>query len=340
MAITIKDIAKRANVSRTTVSRVLNDSGYVKEETRKKVMDVINELNYTPSAIARSLSTSKTNTIGVVVPEINNPFFGEIIKGISQVADENNFNIILCNTDDKRDKELKALKIFKEQRIEGIIITPTYAEDHFSSEYLNTLEQIGIPVILLDGYVKYSEFSGIFIDHVKGAYDATSTLINAGHRKIAIINGKQNYTITKDRFKGYVKALNENNILIEDKYVFYGDFDYESAYKITKKILSMKDRPSAIFVTSNMMILGTIKAIYEQNINIPKDMAIIGFDKLDLVNILGMNISSVNGPTIEMGKAGMKMLMDKLNNVSPKDEIKRRIIIPQLMLKGSEKFIR
>ena len=107
MAITIKDIAKKAQVSRTTVSRVLNDSGYVKEETRKKVMDVIKELNYTPSAIARSLSTSKTNTIGIIVPEINNPFFGEIIKGISQIADENNLNIILCNTDDKRDKELK-----------------------------------------------------------------------------------------------------------------------------------------------------------------------------------------------------------------------------------------
>lgn len=339
MAITIKDIAKKAQVSRTTVSRVLNDSGYVKEETRKKVMDVIKELNYTPSAIARSLSTSKTNTIGIIVPEINNPFFGEIIKGISQIADENNLNIILCNTDDKRDKELKALKLLKEQRIEGIIITPTYAEDHFSSEYLNTLEDIGIPVILLDGYVKYSEFSGIFIDHIKGAYDATMALINAGHQKIAIINGKKNYTITKDRFKGYVKALNENNILIEDEYVFYGDFDYESSYEITKQILNMKDRPSAIFVTSNMMILGTIKALYEKNINIPKDMAIIGFDKLDLVNILGMNISSVNGPTIEMGKAGMKMLMDKLNNVSQNDEIKRRIIVPQLVLKGSEKFM-
>ncbi len=339
MAITIKDIAKKAQVSRTTVSRVLNDSGYVKEETRNKVMDVIKELNYTPSAIARSLSTSKTNTIGVVVPEINNPFFGEIIKGISQIADENNLNIILCNTDDKRDKELKALKVLKEQRIEGIIITPTYAEDHFSSEYLSTLENLGIPIILLDGYVKYSEFSGIFIDHIKGAYDATKALIDSGHNKIAIINGKQNYTITKDRFKGYAKALNENNILIEDKYVFYGDFDYESSYEITKQILNMKDRPSAIFVTSNMMILGTIKALYEQNINIPEGMGIIGFDKLDLVNILGMNISSVNGPTIEMGKAGMKMLIDKLNNVCPKDKIKRRIIVPKLVLKGSEKFI-
>lgn len=133
--------------------------------------------------------------------------------------------------------------------------------------------------------------------------------------------------------------MNENNILIEDEYVFYGDFDYESSYEITKQILNMKDRPSAIFVTSNMMILGTIKALYEKNINIPKDMAIIGFDKLDLVNILGMNISSVNGPTIEMGKAGMKMLMDKLNNVSQNDEIKRRIIVPQLVLKGSEKFM-
>ncbi|SHK33565.1 LacI family DNA-binding transcriptional regulator [Tepidibacter formicigenes] len=339
MAVTIKDIARKAGVSRTTVSRVLNDSGYVKDETRQKVLKVIKELNYTPSAIARSLSTNKTNTIGVIVPEINNPFFGEIIKGVSQVADEHDLNIILCNTDDNREKELKALKLLKEQRIQGIIITPTYAEDQFNSEYLSTLENLGIPVILLDGHVKYTDFSGIFIDHVKGAYDATKALIEAGHKKIAIINGRKNYKITIDRLKGYKKALDEYNIAIKDKYISYGDFEYKSAYKATKQILKMDDRPTAVFVTSNMMILGSIRAFYEENINIPQDMAIIGFDKIDAINIIGMNISFVIGPSIEMGKAGMKMLIDNLDNKKSREEIKRITLFPELVLKGSEKFI-
>ncbi|RKD21522.1 transcriptional regulator, LacI family [Caminicella sporogenes DSM 14501] len=340
MAVTIKDIAKAAGVSRATVSRVLNDSGYVREETRQKVLKAIKELNYTPSAIARSLSTSRTNTIGVIVPEINNPFFGEIIKGISQVADEHNLNIILCNTDDNKEKELKALKLLKQQRIEGIIITPTYPEDEFNREYLSSLENLGIPIVLLDGHVEYFNFSGVFIDHIKGAYDAATALIEAGHRKIAIITGYMNSRPARERLIGYKKALEINNIPVEEKYIFYGDYTHETAYNITKEILNMKDRPTAIFVMSNMMILGCMKAFYEENIRVPEDMAIIGFDKIDVLNIIGMNISFVNGPTIEMGKMGMKILIESLNNGKDVKELKRIILMPKLVLKGSEKLVK
>ncbi|WIF94202.1 LacI family DNA-binding transcriptional regulator [Caminicella sporogenes] len=340
MAVTIKDIAKAAGVSRATVSRVLNDSGYVREETRQKVLKTIKELNYTPSAIARSLSTSRTNTIGVIVPEINNPFFGEIIKGISQVADEHNLNIILCNTDDNKEKELKALKLLKQQRIEGIIITPTYPEDEFNREYLSSLENLGIPIVLLDGHVEYFNFSGVFIDHIKGAYDAATALIEAGHRKIAIITGYMNSRPAIERLIGYKKALEINNIPVEEKYIFYGDYTHETAYNITKEILNMKDRPTAIFVMSNMMILGCMKAFYEENIRVPEDMAIIGFDKIDALNIIGMNISFVNGPTIEMGKMGMKILIESLDNRKDVKELKRIILMPKLVLKGSEKLVK
>lgn len=340
MAVTIKDIAKAAGVSRATVSRVLNDSGYVKQETREKVLKAIRDLNYSPSAIARSLSTNKTNTIGVIVPEINNPFFGEIIKGISQVADEHNLNIILCNTDDNKEKELKALKLLKEQRIQGIIITPTYPENRFNNEYLNSLEKLGIPVVLLDGHVEYFNFSGVFIDHIKGAYDGTKALIEAGHRKIAIITGCMKSRPARDRLIGYKKALEVNNIPINERYIFYGDYTHETAYKITRQILKMDDKPTAIFVMSNMMILGCIKAFYEENINIPEDMAIIGFDKIDTLNIIGMNISFVNGPTIDMGRKGMKMLIENLNNKENRRELKRIILIPELVLKGSEQYMK
>lgn len=338
MAVTISDIAEKVGVSHATVSRVLNNSGYVKDETREKVLAVIKELNYTPSAIARSLSTSKTNTIGVIVPDINNLFFGEIIKGITEIADEHNLNIILCDTDEDKDKELKAINVLKEQRIQGLIITPTFYKDTGNSENLNTLKNLGIPIILIDGHVEYLDFSGVFIDHIKGAYDGTAALIEAGHRKIAIITGDMNSRPAKERLLGYEKALEANNITIEKEYIFYGDYKYETAYDITKQILKMENRPTAIFISSNTMILGCIKALYEENQNIPGDMAIIGFDKIDVLNIIGMNISFINGPSIELGRKGMEMLLENLNSKG-RTEIKRVTILPELLLKGSEKYV-
>lgn len=338
MAVTINDIAKKAGVSQATVSRVLNNSGYVKEETREKVLKVIKEANYTPSAIARSLSTNKTNTVGVIVPDINDPFFGEIIKGISEIADKHGLNIIFFDTDERVEKELKAIKLLEEQRIRGILITPTSTEDKYNSECLKALNNSGTPVILIDGHVKYSDFSGIFADNIEGGYEGTEALIKAGHTKIAVITGRMNSRPARDRFEGYKKALESNDIPIDERYIFHSDYTQESSYKITKQILAMEDRPTAIFVNSNMMTLGCMKALSEESIRIPEDIAIIGFDKLDILNILGMNISFVSAPTMEMGRNGMKMLIDSLKNKQDK-EIKRITLSPELSLNGSERYI-
>lgn len=338
MSATINDIAGKAGVSLTTVSRVLNDSGYVKKETKIRVLKAIEELNYTPSAIARSLSKSKTNTIGVLIPEINNQFYGEVIKGISQVADECGLNIILCNTDENIQKELKALKMLKEQRIRGIIIAPTSVEDDQNGEYLKTIEQLGIPVVLLDGHVKHSDFSGVFVDNVKGAFDGTEALIKAGHKKISIITGRMNSDAAQNRLIGYKKALAINNIDIDDKYILFGDYGQESAYRCTKEIIEMEDRPTAIFISSNKMTIGCVKAIRSHKLRIPEDIAIVGFDKVDILNSLGMNISFIDGPTTELGIASMKILVENLKGKQD-SEVKNITLIPKLVLKGSEKFI-
>lgn len=337
MSVTISHIAKVAGVSKTTVSRVLNETGYVKDDTREKVLKVIKELNYTPSAIARSLSTNRTNTIGVIVPDIINPFFGEVIKGISEEADKHNLNIILCDTNEDLKKEIKALKLLKEQRIQGIIITPTSVEDENNSEYLNDLDSLGIPVVLVEGHVKNSNFSGVFMDNIKGAFKGTEALIKEGHKNIAIITGRMNTQSAKDRFKGYEKALKQYNISINKDYIFYGDYKQESGYTITKKMLAMKNRPTAIFICSNMMTFGSLKAIYEENLRTPQDIALVGFDNLDLVNIIGLNISYVNGPARELGLRGMNILVDSLKHKKHK-HIEKVTLIPELVLKGSEKL--
>lgn len=340
MAVTIGDIAKKAGVSLATVSRVLNNSGYVKLETKEKILKVIKELNYTPSAIARSLSKNETNTIGVVVPDINNPYFGEIIKGVSSIADENNLNIILFDTDENIQKELKALSVLKQQRIKGVIITPTSAENDFNSEYLNTLENLGTPIVLVAGEIKYSNLSGVFVDNIKGAFEGVEALIKEGHKKIGIITGRLSSKPASDRLLGYKKALALNDIPINENYIFNGEYKKENAYKITKEILNMKDeeRPTALFISNNMMTLGCMKALLEENKRIPEDIAIVSFDKVEILNMLGINISYIDDSTKDLGKTAMKMLVENIKQ-KEKHETKRITLPPKLYLNGSEKYL-
>lgn len=334
MPATIDDIAVKAGVSRATVSRVLNSSGYVKDETKQKVLAIIKELNYIPSAIARSLSTKKTNIIGVIIPEIDDPFFAEIIKGIILEADINNLNLLLFDTQDNGKKELKALELLIQQRIEGIIITPTLTKNNLNSEYLKSVENSGIPVLLIDGHVEYDNFNGVFIDHIKGAYDATNELIKAGHKKIAIITGEMSSRPARLRFEGYSNALRDNGIKINENYILNGNYKYEDAYEATNELFNLEDRPSALFVCSNMMILGAMKALKERKLEVPKDMAMMGFDKLEVLNILGFNISYADARTMELGQEAMKMMVNILNNKNHR--IDKKIISPTIVLKGSE----
>ncbi len=337
MAVTIKDIAAKAGVSSATVSRVINDSGPVSEETRKLVLDIIEELNYIPNAVARSLSKNETNIIGVVVPDINNPFFGEVIKGVTLVAEKNDLNIILCNTNENVDTEKKYLQMLKGQRIKGIIITPTSDKNEFNSEYLSLLESMGIPIVLIDRDVKYSNFDGVFLDNVQGAFDGVQAFIKEGHKDIAIIAGPKTSKPGRDRYRGYKKAMAIHKIPIKEEYVFFGDFKLNSGYEITKQIINMENPPTAIFTCNNMMTLGCIKALRENSINIPRDMAIIGFDEIETLNVLGIPISVISRPTFEMGSIAADMLIEKLNKSTKQDRTNRLTLMPKLLLKGSEK---
>lgn len=336
MPVTISDIAKRAKVSPATVSRVLNDSGYVKDDTRHRILAAIKEMNYTPSAIARSLSKSETNTIGVIVPDITNTYFGEIIKGISEIAERNNLNIILFNTENYLDKEIRALNLLKEQRIKGIIMTPGFGEEKLNESYIKTIKNLNIPIILVSADIKFTKLNGVFVDNVKGGYDATSILIKEGHTKIAIMAGLLSSEPATDRLMGYKKALEENNIKLNDKYIFYGDFKLDKACELTKKIFKEKDQPTALVSCSNMMTMGVIKALKEQNKNIPKDLAIVGFDKIDFLDIVGLNITYMEDCPIELGRLSMDMLCDIISNTD-KTQVRRLVIAPQMISRGSEK---
>ncbi|MDV4149495.1 LacI family DNA-binding transcriptional regulator [Clostridium sp. AL.422] len=337
MALTIDDIAIKAGVSSATISRVLNNSSYVKEETREKVLKVIEEMNYVPSAIARSLSKRETNTIGIVVPDITNSYFGEIIKGISKIAEEVELNIILFNTNNDVKSELKALEEIKKHRLKGVIMTPGFGDTKFQEEFITAIKSINIPIVLVSADLNYINLSGVFVDDIIGGYLATKTLIENGHEKIGIITGIMSSSSAVNRLIGYQKALKENNISINHEYIKEGKFKLEESYELTKDFLKMDNPPTALIACSNRMTLGVIKALLEHKMKIPNDIALVGFNKVELIDIVGINLSYIEDSPIELGEESIRLLLEIFKSSESEYEIKRLNIPPKLILRGSER---
>ncbi len=340
MAVTIDDIARKAGVSSATISRVLNNSSYVKEETREKVLKIIEEMNYVPSAIARSLSKRETSTIGIVVPDITNSYFGEIIKGISKIAEEADLNIILFNTNNDVKSELKALEEIKKHRLKGVIMTPGFGDTKFQHEFIEAIKSINIPIVLVSADLNYINLSGVFVDDILGGYLATKTLLENGHNKIGIITGIMSSSSAVNRLSGYKRALKERDISINYEYIKEGKFKLEEAYKLTMDFLSMENPPTAIIACSNRMTMGVIKALFEQKIKVPNDIAVIGFNRIELMEIVGINISYIEDSPIELGESAIRVLLDIYKSDGNPNEIKRVNIPPKLILRGSEKKFR
>jgi len=332
-----KDIALRSGVSVATVSRVMNQSGYVKEETKDLVLKTFNELVNEDQLLVQTVSNGKTNLIGVIVPDISNPFFGEVIKGISSIAEKHTANLLLCNTEEQLDKEIRYLELFKTNNIKGLIITPKSDQDVYNSKYLYQLEGLGVPIVLLDRGINLSHFNSVFVNNTSGSFDAINALISEGHKNIAIISGPMSSKPGRERFYGYENALKNNNLPVNTDYIFFGDFKLQSGYEITKQILKLKQRPTAIFAANNMMAQGCIKALVEEGISIPKDMSFISFDDVDMFEIMNLNISTVSRPTEFMGEVAAKMLFDLINNKDKNDKSIREVLLEtKLVLRGSE----
>lgn len=334
---TIKEIAELAGVSKSTVSRVLNNSGYVNDETRKKIEDVIKKNNYFPSASARNLSKRETNTIGVVIPEFNNSFFGDVLRGITEIVDENDLSLFYCDTNNNAAKEEKALQMLKHQRVRGVIITPAidYTEPNASKKLRNMLNNLNVPVVVVDREIENSQWDGVFYENYQSAYCATEVLAKEGHKRIGIITGDLQLKIGRDRFDGFKQALEDYEIKLDKKDIYLGDFTIEKAYCVAKKMFDSGDYPNAIFTSNNNTTLGLIKAARECGITLGKDIGTIGIDHVNILDILGYNFSYVTRDTEEMGRVAMRMLLERLKY--PNKERKICIMPYQLVVKGSEK---
>jgi len=327
----INDIAKLAGVSSMTVSRVINNKGSVKKKTREKIERIIKENNYFPSAIAKNLSSRKSNTIGIIIPDIENPFFASIIKGISTINDGKNLNTILYNTNSELDKESRAIDIMIEQRVKGCIIC--VASSFKSNENIKKLANRKIPFILIDRELYNYNYSGLFLDDTHGGYIATKALIESGHKEISIITGDFETKTAQDRYLGYLKALEEFSIPINEDYIFKGDFKIKSGIEFIEKIWKKQPKITAVFSSNNFMTLGVLKRLKKNKSK--RRLSIISFDDPEYFNILESHISSIQRNVYKMGKDSMKLLFSQIEN---QDQIKKIFITPILELNGSEKL--
>lgn len=334
--ITIKDIAGLAGVSKSTVSRVLTGTGYVNDETREKIEKIIKENSYQPSESARSLPKRITNTIGVVVPEIDNSFYSEVLNGISQVVDQNNFNIIYFNTNNSLAKEEKALQMLKAQRVRGVILAPAvdYSEPEATKKLKLLLEKINAPVVLLDRDIDGISLDKVVYDNFGSAFAATEALIKSGNKTVGIITGDLNLKHARGRYEGYLEAMKQYNIPVIEKYVLHGDFMADTAYSLAWKMYEQEDIPDGIISCNNRTTLGFLRATRERNMKLGREIAFVGIDHIDVLDIIDYKYSHVTRDTVEMGRATMQLLMERIENPLKMNTV--QIVPYKLVLKGTE----
>ncbi|PJI08954.1 MULTISPECIES: LacI family DNA-binding transcriptional regulator [Clostridium] len=313
MAASIKDVAREARVSIATVSRVLNNVDVVNEETKKKVMEAIKKLDYRPNIVARSLKTQRTRTIGIVIPDISSQFYPEIVRGAEDVANIYNYNVILCNTDLDVSKEKDYIRVLKEKMVDGVI----YMSNSLAPEILNLLNELKIPTVLVETRESEDEnaFPSVTIDNVKAAYDAVNYLIKKGDKKIAFVGVNPKIkNASAVRIHGYEKALKDNNIPYDKDLVQFGGLKAVDGYDGINAIIA-KEKIDAVFCASDEIAMGVINGLRENNIEVPKDVDVMGFDNIYTASIFYPKLTTVEQPTYDMGSVGMRMLIKIINKV-------------------------
>lgn len=335
--ITIKEVAELAGVSKATVSRVLNNSGAVSAVSREKVKEIVKKYNYLPSASAVNLSKRETSMVGVVVPEIDNTFYGDIVHGITEVMDEHRLSLILFDTQNGLEKEERAVRTLQHLRVRGIILGPSgdYPESEKGLRLLKQIKALGIPVVIVDRVFEGMPWDAVMYQNYESSYAAALELFRAGNRRLGIITGDMGLKIGRDRFYGFCQGAKFCGLTVQEKDIFYGDFLMDKAYEISKEIFRRGDLPDAIYTCNNRTTLGFLKAANECGIQIGKDIALIGNDKIDIIEILGKSISCVYRDNYEMGRMAARLLNERI--ACPDLERHIQTIPFHVCLAGSEK---
>ena len=309
---TLKYIAKELGISSSTVSRAVNGKRGVKSSTKERILELVEKYSYTPNEIARSLQKSSTETIAVVLPDISETFFGIIVKGIENIVSKSGYMLFLADTNEKAEKERKYLDILYKRRIDALVLATVDNSGDAVKKFIDNQ----IPVAFIDNIPDLDNINAITIDNEKASEIAIDYMVSCGHKKIAVIIGSEQETTGIERLSGYKKALKSHEIDVDENLIKYGDYKLESGYRAMCELLESREKSpfSAVFVTSEKMTYGALRAIRESNLSIPEDISIIGFDIHQLKDDRRQMITTVCQPENIIGKKVGELLIEQLNS--------------------------
>ncbi|MDZ5472547.1 catabolite control protein A [Bacillus sp. 31A1R] len=322
MNVTIYDVAREANVSMATVSRVVNGNPNVKPATRKKVLEVIDRLGYRPNAVARGLASKKTTTVGVIIPDISSPFFAELARGIEDIATMYKYNIILSNSDQNKEKELHLLNTMLGKQVDGIV----FMGGNISQEHVEEFQKSPVSIVLAGSIEESGTIPSVNIDYEQATYDAIQTFIESGHKEIAFVVGPLHEPINQlKKLAGYKRALAEANIEYREDLIVEGDYTYDSGIEAIEKLLEQPNKPTAIFVGSDEMALGVVHGAEDRGLKIPNDIEIISSDNTRLALMVRPQLTTVVQPLYDIGAVAMRLLTKYMNKEKVTDHI---VVLP------------
>lgn len=320
MNITIYDVAREAGVSMATVSRVVNGNPNVKPTTRKKVLEAIERLGYRPNAVARGLASKRTTTVGVVIPDISSTFFAELARGIEDIATMYKYNIILCNSDQNKEKEIHLINTLLEKQVDGIV----FMGGEITTEHEETFKKSPVPIVLSATIDDKKEFPSVNIDYKQAAYDAVKSLTDEGHTKVAMLSGTLEDPVNGYlKFSGYKSAIQDAGLHLDDDLVVIGDYSYDSGLEAMASLLKLKERPTAIFASTDEMALGLIHGAQDAGVKVPEDIEIIGFDNTRLATMVRPTLTTVVQPMYDIGAVSMRLLTKYMN----KEDVSENVVI-------------
>lgn len=325
----IKDVAKLAEVSVGTVSKYLNNPQSMRDETRQKVQDAIEKLQYSPSPLARSMRTGRTNTIAVVAPDIANPFFAEVYNAIRLASVNNGYTPVLYTTEDDIDTLRKYLDDISIRQIDGLILC-FVEEDERIENFIERI-QSQIPIVLFSWDINNTRFNCVSIDVFEGIFKSTNHLITLGHKNIAYIGGEKGNKISKQKYSGYLKALKDADLDVG--YVYNGDFNLKTGYFAARELFMLTETPTAIVAENDIIAIGCMKYLLQRGVKIPDDIAIIGFDNISISSMYEPSLSTISLPIYKMGEVVLNLLLSVINNTSSRN--KHVIMKSELVVRNS-----
>ena len=319
MTVTIYDVAREANVSMATVSRVVNGNQNVKPATRKKVLEVIERLEYRPNAVARGLASKKTTTVGVIIPDISNNLYAELARGIEDIATMYRYNIILANSDQNEGKELTLLDTMLSKQVDGIVMM----SDKVTEKIQESMNHSPVPIVLAGSVDELKEVPSVNIDYFEAAYEAVKVLIDNGHKRIAFVSGPMSYTITQYKLAAYRKALEDAGLVVDESLIVSEEGTYDSGIAAYEEMNQVEDAPTAYFAGSDELAIGIIHGVQDAGKQVPTDIEVISFENSKLARMVRPQLSSVVLPLYDIGAVAMRLLTKLMN----KEEVEQQNVI-------------